>query len=126
MKYIDDFGGSIKKGVGAAYSAIARFKTANLDVLMLDIENVGASPLTGFKLFARVSHSAPMRDITPASWVIESALVWQPAQLSLGTLAAAAIAQLGLNVAAYESIEIQAVGTGAVLSIAAGGYGVGA
>ena len=126
MRYVDDFKGPVKKGVGAAYATIARFPVAGLDVLMLDIENVGASPLTGFKLFARVSHSAPMRDITPASWVIESALVWQPAQLSLGTLAAAAIARLGLNVAAYESIEIQAVGTGAVLSIAAGGYGVGA
>lgn len=126
MRYVDDFKGPVKKGVGAAYATVARFPVAGLDVLMLDIENVGASPLTGIKLFARVSHSAPMRDITPASWVIESALVWQPAQLSLGTLAAAAIAQLGLNVAAYESIEIQAVGTGAVLSIAAGGYGVGA
>ena len=124
MKYIDDFGGAIKKGVGAAYSTIARFKTANLDVLMLDIENVGASPLTGFKLFARVSHSAPMRDITPASWVTESALVWQPSAISLGTLAAAAVAKLGLNVSAYENVEIQAVGAGAVLSVAAGGYEV--
>lgn len=126
MRYVDDFKGPVKKGVGAAYATIARFPVAVLDVLMLDIENVGASPLTGFKVFARVSPSAPMREITPTSWLTESALVWQPAPVSLGTLSAAAVAQLGLNVAAYESVEIQAIGTGAVLSIAAGGYEVGA
>lgn len=124
MKYIDDFGGSIKKGVGAAYSTIARFKTANLDVLMLDIENVGASPLTGFKLFARVSHSAPMRDVTPVSWTTESTLVWQPSAIALNTLSAGAYAQCGLNVSAFESIELQAVGAGAVLTILAGAYEV--
>lgn len=126
MRYVDDFKGPVKKGVGAAYGTVARFPVAGLDVLMLDIENVGASPLTGLKVFARVSHSAPMREITPASWITESALVWQPAATSLGTLAAAAVAQLGLNVAAYEAVEVQAIGAGAVLSIAAGGYEVGA
>lgn len=124
MKYIDDFKGPIKKGVSASYSTIARFHVAGLDVLMLDIENVGASPLTGFKLFARVSHSAPLRDITPISWLVESGLIWQPSPVTLGTLAAAAFAQLGLNVAAYETVEVEAVGSGAVLSVSGGGYEV--
>lgn len=124
MRYVDDFKGPVKKGVGAAYTYIVRFPVAGLDVLMLDIENVGVSPLTGVKLFARVSHSAPLRDITPNSWVTESALVWQPISSPLGNLAPLAFAQLGLNVAAYESVEFHAIGNGAVLSISAGGYEV--
>lgn len=124
MRYVDDFKGPVKKGVGAAYATIARFPVAGLDVLMLDIENFGASPLTGLKVFARVSHSAPLREITPSSWSVESDLMWMPTTVALGTLAAGAFAQFGLNVTAYESVEIQAVGAGAVLEISAGGYEV--
>ncbi|MBL8467372.1 hypothetical protein [Methyloversatilis discipulorum] len=124
MRYVDDFKGPVKKGVGAAYATIARFPVAGLDVLMLDIENVGASPLAGFKVFARVSGSAPLRDVTPSSWTAESELIWKPTTRSLSTLSAGQFAQVGLNVAAYEAIELQAVGDGAVLGIAAGGFEV--
>lgn len=124
MRYVDDFKGPVKKGVGAAYATIARFPVAGLDVLMLDIENVGASPLGGFRLFARVSNSAPLRDITPVSWVSESALIWHPSSVALDALPPGASAQVGINVTAFESIEIQAIGNGAVLSLAAGGYEV--
>lgn len=124
MRYVGDFKGPVKKGVGAAYATIARFPVAGLNVLMLDIENVGASPLTGLKVFARVSHSAPLREITPSSWLVESDLIWRAASVALGTLGAGVVAQAGLNVTAYEAIEIQAVGADAILSVAAGGYEV--
>lgn len=124
MHYIDDFKGSTKKGLTAALDLVRRFAVGNLDVVQIDIENTGASALTNLRLYGRSAPSAPMRDITPASWTSESALLFSPAAASPASLAAGASAQFGLNVTAMYEIEIHAAGAGAVLSIAGGGFKV--
>lgn len=124
MKYINDFDGASKTGIGSALNLVRRFNVSDLDVVQFDVENTGASALTNLRLYGRSAPSAPMRDITPASWTSESALLFSPAAASPASLAAGASAQFGLNVTAMYEIEIHAAGEGAVLSIAGGGFRV--
>lgn len=124
MKYINDFDGASKKGIGAALDLVRRFNVADLDVVQFDIENTGTSALTNLRLYGRSAPSAPMRDITPLSWSTESALLFSPAAASPTSLAAGAAAQFGINVTSMFEVELHAAGAGAVLSLAAGGYKV--
>lgn len=124
MHYIDDFQGSTKKGLSASLELVRRFEVASLDVVQFDIENMGSAALTNIRILGRSAPSAPMRDITPASWTTESALLFSPAPASPATLAAGEAVQFGLNTTAMYEIEIHAAGASAVLSIAAGGFKV--
>lgn len=124
MHYIDDFKGPQRLSVAAELGPLIKFEVGNLDVLMLDIQNDGVSPLTGLKIFGRSSARAPMRDLTPTAWTAASALLWQPAFASPVTLAVAADVRFGLNVTALYEVEIRASGAGAVLLLSAGGYKV--
>jgi hypothetical protein len=108
----------------AGLTDCADYNVQSLDVLQLDLENIGGAALTGFKVLSKVSGSSPWRDITPASMTTESARVFNPASAAPATLAAGAWTYLGLNVTDLHSIKIQASGAAATLRISAGGYEV--
>ncbi len=110
--------------LSASLQDIAEFDVAQLDVLHIDVENTGSSPLTNFRIFARVAKAAPWRDVTPGSLSVEGDLVFAPARVAIGTLAAGDWAHLGLNVTDYEGVKLQAVGAGGVAKVTAGGYEV--
>lgn len=83
-------------------------------VLRVDIENKGASAVTGWKVLGRATADAPMRDITPGSiTAADGYLVVSPSPRAANTLAAGANTQLALNITLWDRIEIQFQGVGA-------------
>lgn len=123
MRLITSFK-TVNQPLSGSLGDVAEYDVARLDVLQLDLENTGSAALTGFSVLARVSQDAPYRDVTPASFIVESDIVFAPARVAPGTLAAADWAMLGLNVTAYQSVKLRAVGASAVLRATAGGYEV--
>lgn len=110
--------------LAAAFGDCQTFDVAALDVLQLDLENIGSATTTGFKLLAKVSESAPYRDITPVSLLSESQRVFNPASTNPAALPSSGWTHLGINVTDLYSLRVQASGAGAVLRISAGGYEV--
>lgn len=110
--------------LAAAFSDCQTFDVAALDVLQLDMENLGNASTTGFKLLAKVAESAPYRDITPASLLSESQRVFNPASTNPAALPSSGWTQLGINVTDLYSLKVQAAGSGALLRISSGGYEV--
>lgn len=123
MKQVNNITES-RSQLGAGLTRIAHIDTAGLDVLMLDIANAGASPFTAFEVFASVSDSAPTRSVTPGSWSSENSFVWRPASVNLAALASGNGSHLGLNVSAFDRIEIFASGSGATAVLSGSGYEV--
>lgn len=124
MQHVGNFDGEIRKGLEASLALVRRLDVSGLDVVQVDVENFGASAMTGLQVLGRVSAGGPLRDITPPSWTTPSTLLWSPAAANLALLAPGANAQVGLNVTALYEIEIYASGVGAVLALNAGGYKV--
>lgn len=124
MHYIDEFKGQQRVAVPISAGVVSKYGVGNLDVLMVDLENVGIGPLTALQIFARISAQAPMRDLTPSAWTTPTDFLWRPAAASPAALAVGANASFGLNVSAFYEVELRAAGAGAVLQVNAGGYKV--
>ena len=88
---------------------------ARRTVLRADIENVGSAAFTGWKVFARATDGAPLRDITPpAPTTADGYRVVVPSAVNPGTLAAGANVQLALNASMWREIEIHFSGANAI------------
>ncbi|ATE60163.1 hypothetical protein [Thauera sinica] len=85
-------------------------------ILNIDVQNKGAAAVAGWKVLARRTKSAPLRDITPASiTAADGNLVVTPSPRAAANLAAAANTQLALNVTLWDRVEIHFQGVGAEL-----------
>lgn len=85
-------------------------------ILRVDLENKGASAVTGWALYAQATPSAPMRDITPGSvTAADGYLVVTPAPRA-PTLAAGANTQLSINCTLWHRMELRFAGVGALLA----------
>lgn len=124
MHFVDELGGLKKVAVSAALANARTFNVADIDVVMLDIQNDGSAPLTDLRVFVRSAPLAAMRDVTPSSWTLASALVWQPASLNPSTLSPGKYVTVGLNVSALYELELRASGLGGLLSISGAGFKV--
>lgn len=83
-------------------------------VLLVDIENTGAAPVTGWRLLGRIGRDAPLRDITPASALVADGYqVVAPAPRNPASLAAGEHTWLTLNVSLWDRLELQMSGAGA-------------
>jgi len=108
--------------LAAGLAQVGEFDVSSCDVLNIDVENMGSSAVTGFKVFAQITPNAPARDITPASFAsADGYVVVAPSPVAPGTLAASANTLLTLNVARFAIVKLQASGVGASLKISAGG-----
>ena len=85
-------------------------------ILRVDLENKGASAVTGWKLYGQATPNAPLRDITPGSvTAADGYLVITPAPRA-PTLAAAANTQLAINCTLWHRMELHFAGAGAQLA----------
>jgi hypothetical protein len=110
--------GTVNKALGAPLSVVVEFPNPgySASVLRIDLENLGASAVAGWKVLAAAVPGAPLRDITPATLLsADGYVVVAPSPREAASLAAGANTQVALNVALWDRVDIQFQGAGAEL-----------
>ena len=118
---IFQFNSSVTSLAATAADTGVIYDCNTFDILNLDVENTGASAVTSFALYGRITNSAPWRNLNISAFTSVSQDIVDAADTSPTTLSAGAYSSFAFNSTRFAQIKIQAAGAGAILSINASG-----